>query len=151
MRVYPVIMAGSAVTSARTLIQLRAPASAQLVILRGWISQQASETSEQLEIQFTRSDATTNGTGGTITPEKLEVSDPAAAGTYVVCFTAEPTTYNANPVWRDSFNVLTGLTYIPQPEERIWVPPSGRIGFRLINAPTASLTMTAGMMVGEVG
>lgn len=148
MRVYTVSLDGVSVSAAKSLIRLSAPSSMVLVILRAWLEQQAVETSEQLEVLLQR--ASTNGTGSASVPEKHEVGDPVATATAVDNLTVEPT-LTAKPLVRDSFNVLNGWVYVPVPEERIWIPPSGRLVLKLNNAPAAALTMTAGITFGEVG
>jgi hypothetical protein len=35
----------------------------------------------------------------------------------------------------DTFNVLAGYLYLPVPEERIWVPPSGIIALKFPATP----------------
>lgn len=151
-RPFSVVMEAVAITAAKSLIVIAAPATAMICITRVWIEQQAVEVSEMLEYRLNRLSTAGAGTGTAYTPVAKEVQDQGANdGTYTVNFTAEPTTYDTNPVWRDSANVLNGLIYVPDLEQRIWVPPSAKIGLRLINAPGASLTVTAGIDVLEVG
>lgn len=148
MRVFTVRMAPTAVTVAKTLIRVSAPATTALVILRAWITQETKVTSEQLRALIQR--ASTTGTGTATTPEKHEVGDAAFAGSAAVNLTAEPT-LTGNPFNNEDFNILNGFIYVPMPEERVIVPPSGIIVLRSDIAPAASMTMTAGMTFGSLG
>ena len=148
MRVYNVLMERISVSAAIDLIRLSAPSDAVLVLLRTWLSQTASETSEQLGVSVNR--ASTDGTGTSYTAEKHEDSDAAFGGTAVVNLSAD-TTKTGNPPYGDSFNILNGWIWVPMPEDRLWVPPSGRIVLRLEDAPGSALTMNGGLTFGEIG
>ena len=50
MRIYTVVYNQVATSSARTLIDIQASGSETLVFLRGWVTQDASEVSQQLPI-----------------------------------------------------------------------------------------------------
>lgn len=147
----------AAAQSTKTLIQLIAPSTMMLVLLSLEIGQEASEISEELECEIRRCSAAGDGTATTITASNVaraEVGDPDPAGTYKIDFTAEPTTYGSRPLHPFTFNTLQGYTWPPVPEERIWIPPSGRLGLRLFpNAGSlvTGLELTATMKVGEVG
>lgn len=147
MRVYSVQLNAVSVSAAITLIRVTAPATMVLVLLRAWVSQSSSTTSQQIRAAIQR--ATTDGTLTPETPEKLSPGDPAATFTAGVNATAEPT-LSGDPIIDEGFNVLNGLLWVPAPEERIWIPPSGRAVLRLPAAPTA-ITISAGLIVGEVG
>lgn len=148
MRPYSVQMLGVSVSAAKDLFRVSAPSTMQLVLLRAWLSQEVSEVSEQSAVILQR--ASTDGTGTAETPEKGRVGDAAATFTAVSNLTAD-TTLTTDPFIREGFNWLTGWLYIPAAEERIWVPPSGRLVLRLPTAPTAALTVSAGMVLLEVG
>jgi hypothetical protein len=54
-------------------------------------------------------------------------------------------------LYRDNFSVLNGWLWVPTPEERIIVGPSGILGLKFPIAPGASMTVSAGFLVGEEG
>jgi len=148
MRVYTVRMAPTAVTAAKTLIRVSANGTSALVLLRAWITQETKVTSEQLRALIQR--ASTTGTGTAVTPQPHEVGDSAFSGSAAVNLTAEPT-LTGSPFNNENFNILNGFIYVPMPEERVIVPPSGIIVLRSDIAPLASMTMTAGMTFGAIG
>ncbi len=148
MRVYSVQLNGISVSVAKTLIRVSAPSTMTCVVLRAWVSQSESVASNQDRVILQR--ASTDGTGTAETPEKMEVGGPAATFTAVTNLTVEPTLM-ADPVIDEGFNWLNGWLYVPAPEERIWLPPSGRLVLRLPETPAVALTMEAGMVIGEVG
>jgi hypothetical protein len=148
MRVYTTTMNAVSVSTGKTLIRITTPATMVACLLRAWISQNASATSQQARATIHR--VTTDGTGTTDTPEKSMPGDPAATVTAAVDFTAEPTT-SGDPVIDEGFNVLNGWLWVPAPEDRLWVPPSARIALRLPNSPSPAITISAGLVFGEVG
>ncbi|MGH2625671.1 MAG: hypothetical protein ACRDHY_03345, partial [Anaerolineales bacterium] len=67
-----------------------------------------------------------------------------------VNLSAEPV-LTGDPLIDEGFNWLNGWLWVPAPEERIWVPPSGRIVLKLPVAPSPAVTTSAGLILGEVG
>ena len=147
MRRYSVQMNGISVAAAKTLIRITAPATMVLLLLRAKITQSGSVTSTQARGTIQR--ASTAGTGTAETPEKLESGDPVATFTAITDLTAEPT-LTGDPILDEGFNWLNGMLWVPAPEERIWVPPSG---IALLRLPTlgATMTVSAEIILGEVG
>ena len=144
--IYVARLDATVVSTAITLIQVNAPATAVLEILKAWVSQTLSEVSTQEEIQILRT--TTAGTGTSFTPILLSPATAAAAATATTNHTAEGTA--GDSLIREGFNVLGGWVYLPVPEERIFVAPSGRIALKFPVAP-ASATFTAGIIWREIG
>jgi hypothetical protein len=147
MRRYSVTCNAIAVSTAKDVLRVSAPATMLLVVLRAWITQSGSVTSEMNRALLQRASDAQSGTSET--PEKIEVGDPAAT------FTAQSLTADhtlvGDPVVDEGFNLVSGFLWVPAPEERIWIPPSGRLVLRLGVAPSASKTVSAGLIVGEVG
>lgn len=144
--VYTVIEPGTAYTTSRTVLQINATSARVLVLLRAWVSQLDSEVATAEEIQLLRT--TTAGTGTAVTPAPLQAA-PAAVTTASRNHSAEGTA--GTELFREGWEVRNGWLYHPVPEERIVVPPSGRLALRLPSAPEASLTLIAGMTFAELG
>jgi hypothetical protein len=136
----------TAVSTARTLVQLNAPSSATLEIIRAWV-QFASTTSTVIDVRAKR--VSTAGTGTSFTPVQLNGRTLAAGATATVNHTAEGTI--GDVLWRETVNYLSGWLYLPVPEERWTVPPSGRLAIDLPSAPGASVTITAGIVWHSIG
>lgn len=141
---YCVNLTRVAVTTAATIIQIKAGASNPLEITRASVSQSLSTTSTQLPIQIMRKSAA--GTVTSFTPLKLH---PDAVAAFAVGGTAATGT-NASAEGTDSdvlvqevFNYLSGWYYLPVPEARIQVPVGGILGLKLPVAPGSSVTLTA--------
>lgn len=147
MRKYTVGVNAVAVTTAKDLIRISAPATMVLCVTRAWVTQSGNVTSEQARAIIQRASDAQSGT--TETPDKLEVGDPAATFTCESITTDH--TLTANPLEDEGFNWVSGFLWVPAPEERIWVPPSGRLVLRLPIAPSASKTVSAGFNVLEIG
>jgi len=137
------------VTVAKDLMRISAASTRVCILHSVTITQDTSEVSEQLPFQIER--VSTDGTGTTVTPEKLGgVGDAAFAGTSTVNLTVDATITGV-PLHREAVNMLNGWYYRPTPEERISIPPSGRLVLRLETAPGAALTMTVVAIVEEIG
>jgi hypothetical protein len=143
--IYTVKLDATVVSTARSLIQINAPSTRIVVVLRAWVSQTLSEASTQEEIELLRT--TTAGTGTSATP-RPHASFAAAAGTATVNHTAEGTA--GDSILREGFNILNGWLYIPTPAEWEIVPPSGRIALKFPVAP-GSATWSAGITFAEIG
>lgn len=144
--IYVARLDATVVSTARTLIQINAPATAVLEILRMWVTQTLSETSTQEEIQILRT--STAGTGTSFTPILVSTGTSAAGATATNNHTAEGTA--GDSIIREGFNIINGWYYLPIPEERIFVAPSARIALKFPVAP-ASATFTAGIVWSEIG
>jgi hypothetical protein len=147
MRRYTVTVNAIAVTTAKDLIRISAPSTMVLCVIRAWVGQSGNVTSENGRVLLQR--ASDSQTGTTETPQPLEVGDPAATFTSQSITTDH--TLTGDPHLDRSFNWVVGDEWVPAPEERIWVPPSGRLVFRLATTPAASKTVSAGMTVIEIG
>jgi len=140
-RVYVARLSSVSVSVVKTLIQVTAPSTAHLKILRAWISNDASETSQQEVAQILRK--TAGGTGTSFTPIKLDPNDAVAGATVINNLTAEGT--DGDILISEGFNILNGWLYVPVPEERIIVPPGGIIGLKLATL-AAAFTVSAGLV-----
>ncbi len=148
MKVYTIPMISQAITAAVTLIQINNTATRLLVLLGARITNEASESSEQLGVQILK--VTTAGTGTSTTPVPVEPNQGAAGFNSTTDHTAEGTASTVQ--WSDSFNLVGGgWIYMPVPEARIWVAPSARLAIKLATAPGASVNLNAVAEVGEVG
>lgn len=148
MRTYSVVMAGTSITAAKDLLRLSASSGTILEILRIEVTQSSSTTSAQNALSIYR--ASTDGTGTSASARPYQAGDPTFAGTAVVNLSADTTKSPTEPLWRSGQNVLNGWLWHPVPEERIIVPPSGRLAVRLENSP-GTLTMTCTCVFMEIG
>lgn len=148
--VYAVRMSPTAVTVAKTLIQIKTGA-APIDILMARVYQVTKVTSELLNLvlnQYTA--APTFGTVTSFTPTPLNGLDPAAlaVGSTTatgVNATAEPSGGTVVVPDETDWNVLNGeWMYLPIPEARIRIKQGG-LGFtlKLNTAPAASMTIGA--------
>jgi hypothetical protein len=141
--VYHVELPSTAVTAAKTLVQIKAGAAA-LELLEVRVSQITKTASELLEVQILRKTAAATVTsftplkvGGSADPASLAVGGTSATGNNA---SAEGT--NGDILFKGIWNVLNGeYIYLPTPEDRIWVPQAGIIGIKLNTAPAASMNI----------
>jgi hypothetical protein len=147
-RKYTALLDGSGIAAAGDLMRLSAPSDAIVQIHEVLLTQDASETSEQLAVQLQRS--STDGTGTSTTPEKLEASDATFGGTVVRALSSD-TTISGSPIFRMAQNTLNGWHWLFTPEMRPVLPPSGRFVVRLDDSPAAALTLTLVITFEEIG
>lgn len=146
-RAYSVNMDLQAITGAISLIEVTAASDRMLILLSAWVTQETSESSTQGVVQLVRKSAA--GTGTAFTPLPLQANQGAAGFTAATELTAEGTVTDL--LERFGYNILNGWLYVPLPEERIWLPVSGILAIRFPTAPAASINVSAGMTLLEVG
>lgn len=153
-RMYSAVFSGVSVSAAQDLFELSAPSSAVVVVHGVSVTQDASETSEQLPFTIKRIPSPTSGSGGAaVTPRELGgVGDAAAASTVEANNTSRATSGGTiETMRRRGENILSGVHWLFTPEERIVVPPSGMIVVGLEAAPGAALTMSGELIFEEIG
>lgn len=149
--VYEVRNGGVAISTAITVIQIKAGASA-LEILRASIGQKASTTSAIERIGLVRKSSAATVTSAT--PLKLNAGDPAAlavGGTSATGVTATASDASDTDILVDEcFNIVNGSwAWLPTPEERIRVPQGGILALKFLTAP-ASQTWYASVKFREL-
>ena len=121
-----------------TILQIKAGA-VPLELIRAMLSQKSSTTSTQERIQIVRKSVAATVTS--ITPAQVNnPNDPAALAVGSTSGTgrtgsAEGT--DGTILVDDAFNILNGWLWLPTPDERIWVPPSGIIALKFPLAPAS--------------
>jgi len=143
--IYLAQLAATSVSIAKTLVQINAPADAPIELLRAWVSFN-SVTSTAIEIGIKR--VSTAGTGTSFTALLLRQGNAAFGGTTTTDHTAEGTI--GDVLMRSFVNYLNGFLYLPIPEERIIIQPSGRLSLYLPTAPGAAVTISAGVIFAEL-
>lgn len=148
---FSVTLSNVAVTGAITLIQIRAGSTSSVEILKAWTSQSSSTVSAQQRIRVSRKSAAATVTSATPAAFGGGAAADAVGGTSSTGTNASAEGTDSTTLVDDVFNVLNGWLYVPIPEERIIVPPSGFIALRFPTAPGSSTTYTAGMIFQELG
>ena len=152
MRVYKVALENVSVSSAITLVQVKAGSGTSLVLLRAWCKQLNQTTSAMQEVEVVRKTAAATVTSAT--PEKFDPDGAvaqAAGGTSATGTNASAEGTDGGILRRDSFNVLNGWEWIPVPEERPEVGGGGMIALKFPSAPGSAMTVDAGIIFGEIG
>ena len=149
------------VAGATTLVYIRSSTTSSLKILRCWVSQNGTTTSEQEGVAiYFQPKATGTFTG--VTPfQHGGINDSAssivsgtsgAAGTAGINASAEGTgTIIYGP--SDGFNNLNGWVWVPTPDENIIISASSASGFGLMltASPTTKTLWNAGVTWHEIG
>ena len=96
------------------------------------------------------SGAATVSSGAALKHEASEQAAKAVNGTAATVLDASGEGTPGDVLIVEGFNVLAGWTWLPTPEERIWVPPAG---FLLLKSDLAisSVTLACGITFREVG
>lgn len=137
---------GLVAATVETLIQVAAPATRRLQVVRWGISFDGiSAADAPVDVDLLRQ--TTAGTAGAFTPLKLDEADPAALSSAQNAFTAEPTA--GDILEAHQLTPLGGLLVVEYDIlTRPMVAASGRVGLRA-NAPTAATNCTAFVVFQE--
>lgn len=151
-RVYTASFSAIAVTAIQDIWEVNAPATSIVVIhsIRiGQTSDYGDAAAEGLGLELSRSTGTSGSGGATVTPRPHLVGSAAFAGTVERNNTTQATTTTV--ILTDTFNVQGGWLYLPAPEERIIIPPSGRVVLELPAAPADELTMYSSITFEAIG
>ncbi len=145
--VYTALQPDIAITGAVTVVQVNAPATAAVDVIRAWVTFD-SVVSTAIEVALKT--VSTAGTATTVTPGQHWPGSAAFSGTASRTSTAEGTLVD-DDFPREFVNYLNGWLYLPVPEERLRIAPSGRVALYLPTAPGASVNISAGIVFGEYG
>lgn len=151
-RLYSAVMDAQAVAAVCELFYLAAPADAIVKIHEIVITQDGSETSEQLPLNVFRTATDQAAKGSANTPAPLSVGDPAFGGTVRTnILTAETFATESTMLMRQSQNILNGWHILPTPETQIVLSPSGSLCIKLDAAPGASINVSGYVIFEEIG
>jgi len=147
--------AGVTISTAITIIQLKAGTNFPLEILRASLTQFGSTTSAGARFSIVRKSAAATVTAASAGTHlnKLNAANPTSdvsLGTAATGYTATAEGTNGDILVDDGFNVINGYVWLPVPEERIIVPQGGIIAMTFLTAP-ASHTWYASMYFRELG
>jgi hypothetical protein len=144
---YSVSFQSQTISTAITLLEIVAPSTAAIVLYRAWISANTT-TAGAANIQILRKSATGTSAATAPTPAPLDAS-AASGATIKWKESAEGTA--SNIIYDDWFRVDGGpWIWLPVPEERVIVPPSGIIALKFATAP-ASNSFSCGIVYEELG
>lgn len=136
------VPAGVAVTTAISILQLKAGVNGPIEILRAAMTQSGLTASEQRAATLIRKTAAatvTAASAGThlVKNNPLNPTSDASLGTAATGHTAtvEGTDGEQTSALR-GFNVLNGYEWISTPAERIIVPQGGIIAIKILSAPS---------------
>jgi len=135
------------VSTGITLLEVDAPATAVLKVLRAYVDQSSVTTSTTSRIRLLRKTASVTGTATPPTPSPLDASAASGCTTFWIA-TVEGT--DGTVIKEDGFNYLNGWLWVPGDREAVIVPPSGRIALKFPAGPT-SASWTFGLVHDEIG
>ncbi len=130
----------------RTILQLNAPSDACAILHEVHIGFDTTISAAEA-IEFRR--VSTAGTGDAVTEVKHELGFAAPGVSATEFHTAEGTLVDT--IFELSFNVLNGFHYVPIPEARLVISPSGRLAIRFGTAPGAAIVLDGYATWEEIG
>lgn len=146
---YVVENGGVAISTAITIIQLKAGANRGLEVVRAKISQAASETSTMEHIQLLKKTAAATVTSRTpLLMNYGGAAADAAGGAAATGITATVEGTDGDVLVEEGFNILNGWEWLPTPEERIILEVGDFIALKFGTAP-ASQTWYASIYFRE--
>jgi len=150
-RMYSATFELVAATAAQDLFEINAPADAAVVVHGLWLSQSSDvgdAASEMLNILIHR--GSTSGSGGsTPTAAPLSLGDAAFGGTVETNNTTQSTEGTILFSW--DWHIAAGFQWIPTPEMRPIISPSGRLIIEMQSTPADSLTISGTVVFEEIG
>ena len=135
--------AGTTVSTAITVTQLKPGTNGPVEILRASITQSGNTTSSQVAAALQRKSAAatvTTAVAGTNLNKMNPVAptSDASLGTSATGFTASAEGTPTDYAIKRGFNILNGFEWLPTPEERVIVPQSGFLGLTFVTAPPSA-------------
>ena len=155
-RIYTAVMDATAVAAVCELFFIAAPTDSVVVIHEIVITQDTSETSEQLPLNIFRTATNQSAKGAANTPAPHHVGDPAFGGVVRTnILTAETFATETTLLQRQSQNQLNGWHILPTPETRIVLSPTAGVAAYLVIkldvAPSASISISGYVTFEEIG
>lgn len=146
--IYTVVAQAQTIATAITVLELTAPSTGEIELYRAWCQQSSTTTSAMVRIELLRKSGTITGTASPPAAVPTEVGMPATGATIKWKATGEGT--DGVILIEEAYNLLNGWLWLPVPEERIKIPPSGVLGMKFPAAPT-SASYTFGFVWREYG
>lgn len=140
---YNVTNNGVSISTAITVVQVKAGVNGPIEILRAALTQGSTATSAQYAAALFRKTAAatvTIGVAGTtvLKQNPLNPTTDASLSTSGTGFTASAEGTNGEEFVSDGYNDLNGFLWIPAQEERMLVPQAGILGLTLLVAPQSA-------------
>lgn len=155
-RRYVAVLDAISVSAVCDLFWISCPTDAVVYIEEVCITQDTSETSEQLPLNLFRTTTDNSAVGTGVTPNPLEVGDPAYGGTVRYNITGGSLSAETTPIRRESQNILNGWLWKGSYEEPLLVMTpaagtAGRAAVKLDAAPSAAISISGYMIIREIG
>jgi len=158
-RMYTATINAVSVSTIAELFAIMAPADSVVVVHEICITQDSSETSEQLPLHIFRTATDQSAKGSAITPAPLNAGDAAFGGTVRSNILTGATFATVTTLlMRQAQNILNGWHILPRPESRIVLSPGvsatttgANLVIKLDTAPTAALTISGYVVLEEIG
>jgi len=148
-RPFTAIMSAQTVSASGDLIEIIPAVNKPIKIKWVRITQEDSETSEQLPVEFVR--ATSGGSGGSaVTAVPLSPGGGAFSGTISMVATGAASG-TVSVLWREGGNKINGWDWLATPETEIAATSSALFVARLLANPGSALTLTATVAFDEQG
>ncbi len=152
-RMYTASEVDGALAAIMDMIEVNAASDTVVVIHAYYVSQTSDvgdAAEEILQVSITRATGTAGSGGSTSTAVPHHKGDAAYGGGDIEF---SNTTQAGTPtvVHEDSFNIRVGYQYIPPPEQRIVISPSGVLVLELPVAPADPIDAILSVVLEEIG
>lgn len=151
-RIYKQVLDALSVSAVCELFFYKVAATMLLVLHEVKVTQDTSETSEQMPLNIfkTATDQSAKGAAGTV--NKAQTGDAAHGGTARQnILTAETFATETTMLWRESQNLLNGWDYVPLEGARDILSPGEMIVVKLDAAPSGATPFSAVMVFELLG
>ena len=151
-RMYTASVGAVAVSAVQDLIEVNAPADSVVIIhaiYLGQTSDVGDAAEEILQVQISRSTGSAGSGGSTPTARPHQGGDAAFGGSVEMNNTTQAGTITV--LHDDAFNIRVGWQYLPPPEQRFIISPSGTLVLELPVQPADAITMDISVVFEEIG
>lgn len=155
-RVYIAMIDAVSVSAVADLFWISCPTDSVVYIEEVCITQDTSETSEQLPLNMFRTTTDNAANGTSNTPNPLEVGSPAYGGTVRTNITGGSLSAETTPIIREAQNVLNGWHWKGSYEDPLLIltpaaATAGRVAIKLDAAPAAAIPISGWVRIREIG
>ena len=152
-RMYTASVGTVVVSAIQDLIEINAASDSVVIvhaIYLGQTSDVGDAAEEILQVQISRTTGSAGSGGSTATARPMQVGD-AAYGGGAIQFNNTTQAGSTTVLHEDAFNIRVGWQYLPPPEQRIIISPSGVLVIELPVQPSDEITMDISVVLEEIG
>lgn len=151
MAVFSVCIDAIAVSAAVDLFEIVTSATRDVIIHELYLDMKTPAVTGRLGVSIINGYTTSGSGGSTVTPRETDGDTGTFGGTSPIeILNTTPASAGTALLKRALiWNLASGLLWLPTPEDRLQIPQSTRCVVRLVDAPSAAMTVSATLVFEE--